>query len=60
MGNYDTFANSNKDLEKLEKINGRYGCKFCKKESDTAYWDRNQSKMIWVCADNHRSEMQFD
>jgi hypothetical protein len=61
MSKINDFVNkSHKDLEKWEKIYGRYGCKYCGEDSDFAYWDMDNSKMIWICSKNHRSEMQFD
>jgi hypothetical protein len=49
-----------KDLDQWEKLYGQYGCKYCKESSEFAYWDKNNSKLIWVCSKNHRTEMQFD
>jgi hypothetical protein len=62
MGKINNFIqqSSHKDLDKWEKIYGRYGCKFCKENTEFAYWDRNKSQLVWVCRNDHRSEMQFD
>jgi hypothetical protein len=53
-------GSKNKELDRLEKLYGNYGCKYCKEDSDIAYWDRSSSKIIWICSEGHRSEMQFD
>jgi hypothetical protein len=62
MSKFNEFISSNKnnDLEKYEKMYGSYGCKYCKDDVDFAYWVRDEQKIIWVCSQNHRSEMQFD
>ena len=62
MSKINDFVNNSqtKDLEKWEKLYGSYGCKYCKESSDIAYWDRGASKIVWVCSQNHRSEMQLD
>jgi hypothetical protein len=43
-----------------EKQYGVYGCKECKLDSDTAYFNEDSYQLKWVCPDGHVSMVQLD
>ena len=58
MSKISNFMGSS-DQPNCEKLIGTYGCKYCDKNMDFAWWDPAKQIIFWVCPDNHRSEQQF-
>ena len=59
MGRYDDFMKDPEPGVGIEKILGSYGCKYCKKDIDHAFWDESKFLLFWICPNEHRSEQQL-
>jgi hypothetical protein len=44
-----------KNFDKMQKINGTYGCQSCEKEAYVSYFDEQKGEMMWFCPEGHKS-----
>lgn len=48
-----------KQEESMQEVDGGYSCQECLEIVSKAYFDEENSILVWYCIDNHRSQVSL-